>query len=203
VAAEGLSEKQASKLQKERHELRQLYEAAWSELSDAIGAEPAGAIRKETEISKTREDAPQFELPLGEDKADREEKQPMEQVNGLEQATQAATMPPPVDNPDDPLPLPEGVLEQLRAPLPAEAVSPNPGKPGLSVIKVIYVVERLNQVFGLNGWGVQNEVVENGPMVVVKAALTVPKYRIRIEQYGGNDNQDRGDAYTREPAPMH
>jgi hypothetical protein len=57
------------------------------------------------------------------------------------------------------------------------------------------VVERLNEVFGLNGWRVVNEVVENGRMVVVKGALKIPKYNVHIEQYGGNDNPDRGDAY--------
>jgi hypothetical protein len=60
---------------------------------------------------------------------------------------------------------------------------------------VIYVVERLNDVFGLNGWHVDNEVVETGQMVVVRATLSVPRYAIAIEQFGGNDNPDRGDAY--------
>ena len=83
----------------------------------------------------------------------------------------------------------------MREPLPAEAVSPNPLKPGLSAIKVIYVVERLNDVFGLNGWHMDNEVVETGRMVVVRATLAIPKYGIAIEQFGGNDNPDRGDAY--------
>ena len=91
--------------------------------------------------------------------------------------------------------LPADLLEKLQAPLPAEAVSPNPDRPGLSVIKVIYVVERLNEVFGLNGWHVVNQVVESGRMIVVKATVTVPGYGIEIEQYGGNDNPDRGDAY--------
>lgn len=91
--------------------------------------------------------------------------------------------------------LPADVLEKLKAPLPPEAVSPNPERPGLSVIKVIYVVERLNEVFGLNGWHVVNQVVESGRMIVVKATVTVPEYGIEIEQYGGNDNPDRGDAY--------
>ena len=91
--------------------------------------------------------------------------------------------------------LPPEVLEKLKTPLPPEAVSPNPERPGLSVIKVIYVVERLNDVFGLNGWRVVNQVVESGRMVVVKATVTIPEYGIVIEQYGGNDNPDRGDAY--------
>jgi Rad52/22 family double-strand break repair protein len=91
--------------------------------------------------------------------------------------------------------LPPEILEKLKTPLPPEAVSPNPERPGLSVIKVIYVVERLNDVFGLNGWRVVNQVVESGRMVVVKATVTIPEYGIVIEQYGGNDNPDRGDAY--------
>jgi Rad52/22 family double-strand break repair protein len=120
----------------------------------------------------------------------------MQQVNGVERATGAATSAiPAMENGNDPITLPPEVIAKLREPLPLEAVSPNPQRPGLSVIKVIYVVERLNQVFGLNGWRVVNEVVENGRMVVVKAALKVPKYNIHIEQYGGNDNPDRGDAY--------
>src|ERR1700746_1716349 len=91
--------------------------------------------------------------------------------------------------------LPADLLEKLKAPLPAEAVSPNPEKPGLSAIKVIYVVERLNEVFGLNGWHIANEVVEKSAMVVVKGTLTIDDYGIRIEQFGGNANPDRGDAY--------
>ena len=91
--------------------------------------------------------------------------------------------------------LPSDLLEKLQAPLPPQAVSPNTDRPGLSTIKVIYVVERLNEVFGLNGWHMANEVVEKGAMVVVKSTLTIDDYGIRIEQYGGNANSDRGDAY--------
>ena len=60
---------------------------------------------------------------------------------------------------------------------------------------MIYVVERLNDVFGLNGWHVDDEIVETGQMIVVRATLSIPKYAIAIEQFGGNDNPDRGDAY--------
>jgi len=120
----------------------------------------------------------------------------MQQVNGVERATEtAASAIPAMESSDDPIVLPPELIVKLREPLPSGSVSPNPQKPGLSVIKVIYVVERLNEVFGLNGWRVVNEVVENGRMVVVKAGLKVPKYNIHIEQYGGNDNPDRGDAY--------
>src|SRR5712692_7750900 len=120
----------------------------------------------------------------------------MEETNGAEILQRAQA---PEELPSGPTAvsktLPTELLEKLKAPLPAEAVSPNPDRPGLSVIKVIYVVERLNEVFGLNGWHVVNQVVESGRMIVVKATVTVPEYGIEIEQYGGNDNPDRGDAY--------
>ena len=120
----------------------------------------------------------------------------MQSVNGVEHAHSSATAPPPVtENSAETLQLPDDVKAKLKEPLPREAVSPNPQKPGLSVIKVIYVVERLNEVFGLNGWHVDNEVVETGRMVVVRATLSIPRYAIAIEQFGGNDNPDRGDAY--------
>jgi hypothetical protein len=117
----------------------------------------------------------------------------VQKVNGVEHIALPEA---PVPNPtSDPTPLPPEVIAKLKEPLPAGAVSPNPQKPGLSVIKVIYVVDRLNEVFGMNGWRFVGEVVESGPMVVVKGSLKVAKYKICIEQYGGNDNADRGDAY--------
>ncbi len=120
----------------------------------------------------------------------------MQQLNGLHKETpEKETAPDAGVSASGAAELPSELLKELKAPLPAEAVSPNPERPGLSAIKVIYVVERLNEVFDLNGWRVQNQVVENGRMVVVKATLTVPKYGISIEQFGGNDNPDRGDAY--------
>jgi hypothetical protein len=119
----------------------------------------------------------------------------MQPVNGVEHAHSSAAVPPFTENSTDTGQIPEDVMAKLKEPLPREAVSPNPQKPGLSAIKVIYVVERLNDVFGLNGWHVDNKVVEAGRMVVVRATLSVPRYAIAIEQFGGNDNPDRGDAY--------
>jgi hypothetical protein len=120
----------------------------------------------------------------------------MQTVNGVEHAPSSAAAPSPVtETLVGTLQLPEDLKVKLKEPLPREAVSPNPQKPGLSVIKVIYVVERLNEVFGLNGWRVGNKIVETGRMVVVRATLSIPRYAIAIEQFGGNDNPDRGDAY--------
>jgi hypothetical protein len=34
-----------------------------------------------------------------------------------------------------------------------------------------------------------------GAMCVVKGILDIPEYGVHLEQYGGNDNPDMGDAY--------
>lgn len=88
-------------------------------------------------------------------------------------------------------------LQKLKEPLPAAAVSQHPTKKYLSSIKAIYVVERLNDVFGLGGWEVENLVVkEEGKWVVVKSTFTAKEYGIVIRDiFGGNDNADMGDAY--------
>lgn len=86
--------------------------------------------------------------------------------------------------------------EALRKPLPKEAISQHPTKTFLSTIKAIYVVERLNDVFGIGEWNISNEVIsKEGKWIVVKSVFTVNGYSIKIEQFGGNDNADPGDAY--------
>jgi hypothetical protein len=110
--------------------------------------------------------------------------------------------------------IPDEIVAALRQPLPREAIKPHPTKPYLSTIKTIYSIERLNEVFGMNGWFDHYEVVNIGepkpyektvngqsktlytsPMVVVKGELTIPEYGIRREAFGGHDNEDLGDAY--------
>ena len=88
-------------------------------------------------------------------------------------------------------------IDLLKKALPAAAVKPHPTKAYLSSIKAIYVVERLNEVFGLGGWTARNEVVkEEGKWVVVKTTFEAPEYGIIIPDiFGGNDNADLGDAY--------
>lgn len=94
--------------------------------------------------------------------------------------------------------------EALRKPLPSEAVKPHPTKTFLSSIKAIYVTERLNEVFGIGSWQIRTEHITTTEksMVVVKVTLTIPKYGVHYESYGGNDNGgensknfDLGDAY--------
>jgi hypothetical protein len=95
------------------------------------------------------------------------------------------------------------MVRALNAPLPREAIKPHPTKEYLSSVKAIYVIERLNQVFGLGGWTYRTALCENPPatdpkkgaMIVMHVVLRVPEFGIRLEQYGGSDNPDRGDAY--------
>ena len=92
--------------------------------------------------------------------------------------------------------IPNEIREKLRAPLPKESISQHGAKSFLSSIKAIYIVERLNDVFGIGGWKVRNEVIQReGVWVVMKATVLLPAYNIEIEQFGGNDNSDLGDAY--------
>lgn len=87
-------------------------------------------------------------------------------------------------------------LELLSQPLPDAALKQHPTKSFLSTINAMYVIERLNEVFGLGKWFWKTEIIkEDGQWVVVKGHLTVPSQEIEIESYGGNDNKDVGDAY--------
>lgn len=84
----------------------------------------------------------------------------------------------------------------LRQPLPKDAVLPHPTKKFLSTIKAIYVVERLNEVFGPGLWILKNSIVrEDTKHIVVKSELTFEEYLGYYEAFGGNDNPDLGDAY--------
>lgn len=88
------------------------------------------------------------------------------------------------------------ITEILTTPLPKEALKQHPSKRFLTTINPIYVVERLNLAFGIGGWTFVTRVIEtNENFVVVKGTLEVSEHNIKLENYGGNDNPDRGDAY--------
>ena len=93
--------------------------------------------------------------------------------------------------------LSDAQVKALARPLPKEAIKPHPTKTYLSTIKAIYVVERLNEVFGVGQWEIHGEKIleSSEKMVVLEAVLTIPVYGIQLRAYGGNDNPDRGDAY--------
>src|SRR5262245_2791738 len=95
-------------------------------------------------------------------------------------------------------------IKLLKSPLPAEAITNHPTKSYLSSIKAIYVIERLNDVFGIGSWRLKSEFIENvNSMIVVYCHLSIPEYNIELESYSGNNNGgednnknfDLGDAY--------
>ena len=86
-------------------------------------------------------------------------------------------------------------LELLNSPLPDAAIGPNPNNPQLSSIKGIYVTERFNAVFGIGGWTYSPEIIEAGDDIVIKILFEAPEFGIRMPAFGGNNMQDRGDAY--------
>jgi hypothetical protein len=55
----------------------------------------------------------------------------------------------------------------IKKPLPKEAVMPHPTKQNLSTIKAIYVTERFNDVFGIGGWTIKTDLIDN-PLALVK-----------------------------------
>ena len=80
--------------------------------------------------------------------------------------------------------------------MPKQALRELPHKKGMTAITPIYVTERLNEAFGLGGWQFEPEIISDSEkMVIIKGVLTVPSLNVRIVQFGGNDNRDRGDAY--------
>lgn len=93
------------------------------------------------------------------------------------------------------------VDEILNRPLPKEALKELPHKRNskgecMTSITPIYVTDRLNEAFGLGGWQFEPEIISDSEkMVIIKGVLTVSSMNIRVVQFGGNDNRDRGDAY--------
>ena len=90
------------------------------------------------------------------------------------------------------------LTDTLMRPLPKEALKKHPSRSYLTTINPIYVTDRLNEAFGVGGWHFTPEVVEddtNPKMIIVRGTLTADKHGIKVIQFGGNDNDDRGDAY--------
>jgi hypothetical protein len=87
------------------------------------------------------------------------------------------------------------MIAMLIEPLPPEAIKPHPTKPYLSSINAMYVIQRINTVFGIGSWKMNIEVLDSSAkMVTVKVKFSIPQYDIELEQFGGNDNTDKGDA---------
>lgn len=81
------------------------------------------------------------------------------------------------------------IRDKLREPMPAEAISAHPTKSFLTTIKSIYIVERLNDIFGVGKWNIEHEIVlHNDNYVLMKGELKILEYNCNIPvQYGGHN----------------
>lgn len=94
--------------------------------------------------------------------------------------------------------LTEPFRPRLSKALSGKAIKQHPTKTYLSTIKSIFIVERLNDVFGVCGWDFEHEVVEkttNGdkPYIVVKGRIYIREFDLYTPfQYGGHDLGGKG-----------
>lgn len=90
---------------------------------------------------------------------------------------------------------------KLREPFPEEAKSKHPTKTFLTTLKAMYVVERLNDVFGVGRWCVNTEIVERtADYVTVKGKFKSLDYEVLVSpQFGGHQttgtNTEIADGY--------
>lgn len=82
----------------------------------------------------------------------------------------------------------EEMRNALRADFPDEAYKQHDSKNFLTTLKAMYIVERLNDVFGIGRWNLRHSVLshEKG-YVLMKGSLVILDYDCHIpEQYGGH-----------------
>ena len=108
-------------------------------------------------------------------------------------------------------PLPPEMQAKLKEPLPPEAITSNDKHSHLSSIKPAFVIERMNEVFGIGGYieryreiamTTKEVVYKQGTpqerkailfVATVHGTLDIPKYGIHLENYGGSENESAGD----------
>ncbi len=92
-------------------------------------------------------------------------------------------------------PITEEMRDKLNYPFPAKAYSKHPTKTYLTTVKAIYIVERLNDVFGIGRWALDHEVVqvteEQVLMVGELKLLDYPEHKITA-QYGSHTIVGKG-----------
>lgn len=94
--------------------------------------------------------------------------------------------------------LTQAQIELIKKWLPFKALSVRDGARGDANTSIApwSVTDRLNDVFGIDGWTTDAEfVMERNGMVVVKLLFNAPDYGIHHTTFGGNNNKDLGDAF--------
>lgn len=104
-------------------------------------------------------------------------------------------------------------LDALSRPLPPEALKAHPTKKDssgtpMTTIKAIYVIDRLNEAFGVGGWNLKTTYLNHEKVTRVTQAgkdrieyisavhteFSVPSIGIHLECVAGSTNDDLGDA---------
>jgi len=89
----------------------------------------------------------------------------------------------------------DAIRKRLREPFPQEAYQEHSQKSFLTVLKAMYVIERLNDVFGLGRWNLEHEIInsEDG-YILMKGQLKLLDYPDIIvpAQYGGHKTSGTG-----------
>ena len=88
----------------------------------------------------------------------------------------------------------DGMRKDLRRPFPPEALKPVTSKTYLTSIKAQYVVERLNDVFGVGRWFLDHEIIkEQNDQVLISGTLIIKDFDVVIsKQYGSHKLVGKG-----------
>lgn len=95
-------------------------------------------------------------------------------------------------------PIPKELREKLRADFPDEAYSTIESKSYLTSLRAMFVIERLNDVFGIGRWSFMHEIIkepstENDNQVLIKGQLIIYDYDCEIpQQYGSHRTKGKG-----------
>jgi len=97
------------------------------------------------------------------------------------------------------------IAGELKHPISQDALSPLYDGANHSAIKPAFIYERLNDVFGIDGWTFDSEILKEIPQANGKDIYVIAKVTLKCRigesvvirsQYGGNCNQrDVGDSY--------
>lgn len=103
--------------------------------------------------------------------------------------------------------LPDDIIKAIAKPLPPEALKPHDQKSYLTVINAAFLMERLDDCFGIGGWHIDDEGIDwkevttpgkNGARqelyAIARVTLTIVEYNLQFHAYGGNSNIDPGDS---------
>ncbi len=95
--------------------------------------------------------------------------------------------------------LPDPIVDAISKPLPPEALKQHPTKSYLSTINAAFLMERLDDIFGIGGWHLEDTGItwvsdkNSKPFACTKVTLTIVEYNLSFNAYGGSNNDDPGD----------